>query len=89
MRPRSSVRAILRTVPDDAQAQIVELEIKRERITKSIRKRREAGQDLDDLPSRTADNQVRNAIRSDTGEGPPGTQKKSVPLLTVTLGSAL
>lgn len=41
----------------------MELEIKRERVTDSIKKRREAGLDLGGRPRRITDSQIRNAIR--------------------------
>lgn len=47
----------------------MEHEIKRERITDSIRKRRAAGLDLGGRPRRITDSQIRNAIRLvDSGE---------------------
>lgn len=46
-----------------------EHEIKRERVTDSIAKRRAAGLDLDGRPRRITDSQIRNAIRLvDSGE---------------------
>jgi DNA invertase Pin-like site-specific DNA recombinase len=41
----------------------MEHEIKRERVTDSIAKRREAGQDLGGRPRRITDSQIRNALR--------------------------
>lgn len=41
----------------------MEHEIKRERVTDSIRKRRDAGLDLGGRPRRITDSQIRNAIR--------------------------
>ena len=41
----------------------MEHEIKRERVTDSIAKRREAGKDLGDRPRRITDSQIRNALR--------------------------
>lgn len=41
----------------------MELEIKRERVTDSISKRRAAGQDLGGRPQRVTDSQIRSAIR--------------------------
>lgn len=47
----------------------MEHEIKRERVTDSIRKRRAAGLDLGGRPRRITDSQIRNAIRLvDSGE---------------------
>lgn len=47
----------------------MEHEIKRERITGSIKKRRDAGLDLGGRPRRITDSQIRNAIRLvDSGE---------------------
>ncbi len=51
----------------------MELEIKRERVTDSIRKRRAAGQDLGGRPQRVTDSQIRSAIRLVHG-GDPVTQ---------------
>ena len=46
-----------------------EHEIKRERITDSIKKRRDAGLDLGGRPRRITDSQIRNALRLvDSGE---------------------
>lgn len=41
----------------------MELEIKRERVTDSVKKRRDAGLDLGGRPRRITDSQIRNAIR--------------------------
>ena len=41
----------------------MEHEIKRERVTDSIAKRREAGKDLGGRPRRITDSQIRNALR--------------------------
>lgn len=41
----------------------MELEIKRERVTDSVKKRREAGLDLGGRPRRITDSQIRNAVR--------------------------
>lgn len=47
----------------------MEHEIKRERVTDSIKKRRDAGLDLGGRPRRVSDSQIRNAIRLvDSGE---------------------
>lgn len=47
----------------------MEHEIKRERITDSVRKRRDAGLDLGGRPRRITDSQIRNAVRLvDSGE---------------------
>lgn len=47
----------------------MEHEIKRERVTDSIRKRRDAGLDLGGRPRRITDSQIRNAVRLvDSGE---------------------
>lgn len=47
----------------------MEHEIKRERITDSIKKRRDAGLDLGGRPRRITDSQIRNALRLvDSGE---------------------
>lgn len=47
----------------------MEHQIKRERVTDSIAKRRDAGQDLGGRPQRISDNKIRNALRLiDAGE---------------------
>lgn len=47
----------------------MEHQIKRERVTDSIAKRRDAGQDLGGRPRRISDNKIRNALRLiDAGE---------------------
>lgn len=51
----------------------MELEIKRERVTDSISKRRAAGQDLGGRPRRVTDSQIRSAIRLVEG-GDPASQ---------------
>lgn len=51
----------------------MEHEIKRERVTDSIKKRREAGLDLGGRPRRITDSQIRNAIRLVEG-GEPAAQ---------------
>lgn len=51
----------------------MEHEIKRERVTDSISKRREAGKDLGDRPRRVTDSQIRNALRLVEG-GEPAAQ---------------
>lgn len=51
----------------------MEHEIKRERITDSIKKRRDAGLDLGGRPRRITDSQIRNAIRLVEG-GEPAAQ---------------
>ncbi|MFD1716107.1 recombinase family protein [Amnibacterium flavum] len=51
----------------------MEYEIKRERVTDSVRKRREAGKDLGGRPQRITDSQIRNAIRL-VGSGEPAAQ---------------
>jgi DNA invertase Pin-like site-specific DNA recombinase len=51
----------------------MEHEIKRERITDSISKRREAGKDLGGRPCRFTDSQIRNALRLVEG-GEPAAQ---------------
>lgn len=48
----------------------MEHEIKRERVTDSINKRRQAGQDLGGRPRRITDSQVRSAIRLVEGGAP-------------------
>ncbi|WP_193102323.1 recombinase family protein [Brevibacterium aurantiacum] len=49
----------------------MELEIKRERGTDSVKKRREAGLDLGGRPRRITDSQIRNAVRLvESGEPP-------------------
>jgi len=47
--------------------------IKRERVTDSISKRREAGKDLGGRPPRVTDSQIRNAVRLVEG-GEPAAQ---------------
>jgi DNA invertase Pin-like site-specific DNA recombinase len=51
----------------------MEHEIKRERLTDSISKRREAGKDLGGRPRRVTDSQIRSAIRLVVG-GEPAAQ---------------
>ena len=51
----------------------MEHEIKRERVTDSISKRREAGKDLGGRPQRVTDSQIRNAVRLVEG-GEPAAQ---------------
>jgi DNA invertase Pin-like site-specific DNA recombinase len=51
----------------------MEHEIKRERVTDSIIKRREAGKDLGGRPRRVTDSQIRSAVRLDKG-GEPAAQ---------------
>ena len=51
----------------------MEHEIKRERITESISKRREAGKDLGGRPRRVTDSQIRSAVRLVKG-GEPAAQ---------------
>lgn len=51
----------------------MEREIKRERITDSIAKRREAGKDLGGRPRRGTDSQIRGAVRLVEG-GEPAAQ---------------
>lgn len=51
----------------------MEHEIKRERVTDSIIKRREAGKDLGGRPRRVTDSQIRSAVRLVTG-GEPAAQ---------------
>jgi DNA invertase Pin-like site-specific DNA recombinase len=51
----------------------MEHEIKRERVTDSIRKRREAGLDLGGRPRRITDSQIRSAVRLVEG-GEPAAQ---------------
>ncbi len=51
----------------------MEHEIKRERVTDSIRKRREAGKDLGGRPRRVTDSQIRSAVRLVEG-GEPAAQ---------------
>ncbi|NQX13723.1 recombinase family protein [Microbacteriaceae bacterium VKM Ac-2855] len=51
----------------------MEHEIKRERVTDSISKRREAGKDLGGRPQRITDSQIRNAMRL-VGGGEPAVQ---------------
>lgn len=51
----------------------MEHEIKRERVTDSITKRREAGKDLGGRPRRVTDSQIRSAVRLVTG-GEPAAQ---------------
>jgi DNA invertase Pin-like site-specific DNA recombinase len=51
----------------------MEHEIKRERVTDSIRKRREAGRDLGGRPRRVTDSQIRSAVRLVEG-GEPAAQ---------------
>jgi DNA invertase Pin-like site-specific DNA recombinase len=51
----------------------MEHEIKRERITDSVNKRRAAGQDLGGRPQRVTDSQIRNAMRLVDG-GEPAAQ---------------
>jgi DNA invertase Pin-like site-specific DNA recombinase len=51
----------------------MEHEIKRERVTDSIRKRREAGQDLGGRPRRITDSQIRSAVHLVDG-GEPAAQ---------------
>lgn len=48
----------------------MEYEIKRERITDSVQKRREAGLDLEGWPRRITDSQIRNALRLVDGGEP-------------------
>jgi DNA invertase Pin-like site-specific DNA recombinase len=48
----------------------MEHEIKRERVTDSIAKRREAGKDLGGRPRRITDSQIRNALRLVESGGP-------------------
>ena len=45
----------------------IEHEVKQERVTDSINKRREAGKDLGGRPRRIIDSQIRNAIRLVSG----------------------
>jgi DNA invertase Pin-like site-specific DNA recombinase len=51
----------------------MEHEIKRERVTDSIKKRREAGKDLGGRPRRVTDSQIRSAVRLVNG-GEPAAQ---------------
>ncbi|BCW86472.1 hypothetical protein NicSoilE8_41450 (plasmid) [Arthrobacter sp. NicSoilE8] len=51
----------------------MEHEIKRERVTDSIIKRREAGEDLGGRPRRVTDSQIRSAVRLVNG-GEPAAQ---------------
>jgi DNA invertase Pin-like site-specific DNA recombinase len=51
----------------------MEHEIKRERVTDSIAKRREAGKDLGGRPRRVTDSQIRSAVRLVEG-GEPAAQ---------------
>ena len=51
----------------------MEHEIKRERVTDSIRKRRDAGQDLGGRPRRVTESQIRSAVRLVEG-GEPAAQ---------------
>lgn len=53
----------MNAVYDDGRLGQMEHEIKRERVTDSISKRREAGKDLDGWPRRVTDSQIRSAVR--------------------------
>lgn len=53
-----------------ALAQQMEHEIKRERVTYSISKRREAGKDLGGWPRRVTDSQIRSDVRLVRGVEP-------------------
>lgn len=53
----------MNAVYDHGRLGQMEHEIKRERVTDSISKRREAGKDLGGWPRRVTDSQIRSAVR--------------------------
>lgn len=63
----------------------MEHEIKRERVTDSINKRREAGQDLGGRPRRITDNKIRSALRLIEGGDPAAQVARDLGMSRATL----
>lgn len=63
----------------------MEHQIKRERVTDSNAKRREAGQDLGGRPRRITDSQIRNALRLIDGGGPAAQVARDLHMSRATL----
>lgn len=63
----------------------MEHEIKRERVTDSINKRREAGQDLGGRPRRITDSQIRSALRLIEGGDPAAQVARDLGMSRATL----
>lgn len=63
----------------------MEHEIKRERVTDSINKRREAGQDLGGRPRRITDSKVRSALRLIEGGDPAAQVARDLGMSRATL----
>lgn len=63
----------------------MEHEIKRERVTDSINKRREVGQDLGGRPRRVTDSQIRSALRLIHGGDPAAQVARDLGMSRATL----